>query len=88
MALPTGEADVFICKPTGNELEEGYEYETNEFRTKKLSESDIASDPYSYLDYEEKEPTVEEKIKEIEVLKKQNQMLIDCILEMADIIYA
>lgn len=89
MQLPDGRADVFIYKFVGeSEDGESYEYESNEFRTSKLSEADIASNPLRYLGYSEREQTLEEKLKEIEVLKEQNQMLIDCILEMADIIYA
>lgn len=59
MERPDGTADVFIYRETLNEVEEGYEYETNEFNTSILSEHDIAEDPYSFMDYSEKEPDVE-----------------------------
>lgn len=65
MPLPDGRADVFIYKPI-NETEDSYEYETNEFRTSKLTKSDIASDPFKYLDYEEKEKGFAERISELE----------------------
>lgn len=66
MRLPDGYADVFICVPTGEEVEEGFEYFVNEFRTNKVSEEQIASDPMKYLDYEEHEETLEEKVKRLE----------------------
>lgn len=60
MPLPDGKADVFINKFI-EEDEDGLLYETNEFRTSKLTEADIASDPFKFLDYKEKEKTDLEK---------------------------
>ena len=85
MELPNEGADVFIAVPTGEETEGEYEYETNEFRTKKLTEGQIAADPIKYLDYEETEETMETRVRELE---EKNEMLIECIIELADIIYA
>lgn len=84
MPLPDGTADVFIYKFV-SEDEEGYTYETNEFRTSVLAEKDIAVNPYFYLDYEEHEKDLDEKIAELEA---QNEMLTECLMELADIIYA
>lgn len=64
MVLPSGEKDVFIYKfVSETETEEGkiYTYESNEFRTKKLTKQDIAVNPFKYLDYVEKEATREER---------------------------
>lgn len=51
MPLPDGKADVFIYKLISAD-DEGYIYETNEFRTAKVTEAEVAKDPYRYLDYE------------------------------------
>lgn len=65
MPLPDGKADVFIYKII-SENEDGYMYESNEFRTEKLTRADIASDPLSYMDYSEHKETLEEKVKRLE----------------------
>lgn len=65
MPLPDGAADVFIYKFI-EEDEDGLIYESNEFRTDRLTESDVAADPFKFLDYEEKEKTPEERIAELE----------------------
>lgn len=77
MRLNNGYADVFITKLI-EETEEGLLYEGNEFRTCHLKESDIAANPYKYLDYEEREKTQDEIITELQDI---NDLLIEQMSE-------
>lgn len=85
MPLPSGEVDVFIYKFISEDEDGMYEYETNEFRTTVITEDMVAKDPLKYLDYKEIVPTIDEKIN---VLEAQNEMLTECLIELANIIYA
>lgn len=80
MLLPGGEADVFIYNfVEENKTEDGkeYIYEFNQFRVKidEISEDDVKANPFSFLDYSNKELSADEKIekleKEVNVLKQE-----------------
>lgn len=91
MPLSNEAADVFIYKFI-SEDEDGYIYETNEFRTARLKKEDIASDPLSFLDYEERKPAIEERIAELEaerdIMSERNEFIEECLIELANIIYS
>lgn len=87
MPLPDGKADVFIAKFI-KEDEDGLLYETNEFRTGKLKEKDIAKCPMKYLNYKEEEKdriaVLEDAIIELaQMLADQEEAIIE-LAEMED----
>ena len=51
-----------------------------------LDERDILANPVKYINYKPKQkPTLEDEVKS---LKEQNEMLIQCVLEMSSIVYS
>lgn len=95
--LPDGYADVFIydldsVKEIEHEAMDGvtnieYQYRMNEFHvdSKVVTQDMVIADPQKYIDYEpEKEKTLKEQVDE---LKQQNDDLIQCLLEMSEMVY-
>lgn len=72
MKLENGEVDVFIYKfleeQENEQGEKDFLYQFNQFRSNEenVSEKDIKKDPYSYLEYDNKELTQTEKIEQLE----------------------
>lgn len=66
---------------------QSYQYDYNEIveDVGKIDHDDITEHPEKYLDYEkEKVKTLEEQVEE---LKGTNDMLLQCIMEMSEMVY-
>lgn len=87
MKLPDGSADVFINRLV-EKNEDGYIYDCNEFHTNFLTENEIRSNLDDYLNYSESEEQIDKNESVIAELKQQNEMLAECLFDLAEIVYA
>ena len=82
------EEETMIIDPEKDTKQIMYAYSTNIFSVDptKVTEEDIKSRVDFYLNYEEeKEKTMEEKVKKLE---EENMFLSQCLMEMSEIVYA